>query len=81
MHVNHTPAPARAVVNLSELAEVRAHHLPTCLVRLVPLREVERRAQEISREQPRLAEEAAFVVADETARRARLAGCPLTRIY
>ena len=79
MLIDHTPAPAHAVVNLAELAEVRRAHLPPVLVHLVPLAELGRRARELAREQPRLQEEAAFVVADETARRRRLAGPVLTR--
>jgi hypothetical protein len=74
----NTTAPTRPAVNLAELQEVRTTYLPTVLVRLVPLAELKRRADEISRQRPCLAEEAAFVVADEATRRAKLAASPLT---
>jgi hypothetical protein len=78
MQVNTTPATARPVVNLQELAEVRQFYMPTPLVQFSPLCEVARVAAETSRKHPRLAEEAAFVVLDEVGRRATLAGSPLT---
>jgi hypothetical protein len=46
-------------------------------VQFSPLAEVKRRANEVSRQHPRLREEAAFVVRDEIARRTRLAATPL----
>jgi len=78
MYLNTAPAAARPVVNLPELAEVRQHYMPPLFVRFAPLSEVARVAAETSRQHPRLAEETAFVVADETTRRRRLSACPLT---
>ena len=78
MYLNTAPAAERPVVNLTELAEVRAHFMPTPLVRFSPLCEVARVAAETSRQHPRLAEEAAFVVADEFGRRQRLSAPHLT---
>lgn len=81
MHLDTTPSPDHGVVNLLELAEVRQHHLPTPLVQFSPLLEVMRRAAEVSRQHPRLREEAHFVLRDEATRRARLAASPLSLIY
>lgn len=64
-------------VNLSELYQVRRDYLPSMFVKLTPLTELERRAAELCREMPRLAEEAAFVVHEEKTRRLRLAASPL----
>ena len=78
MYLN-TAAPAeREPVNLLELQEVREHYLPPVLVRLCPLPEIQRRAEELSQEQPRLRQEARFVWREEVYRRARLAGSPLS---
>jgi hypothetical protein len=70
--------PTAAPVNLAELAIVRSQHMPTAQVQWASLCEVERRAAEVACLHPHLQEEAAFVVADEMARRARLAAPPLT---
>ena len=69
--------PTAGPVNLIELRVVREQHMPTPLVQFSPLCEVLRRAQEVSRQHPHLAEEAHFVVADEVTRRTRLAQSPL----
>lgn len=65
--------PTVAPVNIIELRIVRERHMPTLLVQFSPLCEVLRRAHEVSAQYPHLAEEAHFVVADEHARRQRLA--------
>jgi hypothetical protein len=64
-------------INLIELYEVRPDQLPSPVVKCAPLPELERRAAEISREQPHYSEEAAFVVHDEKRRRLRLSTSPL----
>jgi hypothetical protein len=64
-------------VNLAELNQVRRDHLPIPFIKLAPISELERRAAELCRELPRLAEEAAFVLHEEKARRLRLAASPL----
>lgn len=79
MYINTSPSLDREPVNLRELQEVHEHHLPPVLVRLVPLAELQRRAHELSIEQPRLRQEARYVWREEVGRRLRLAGSPLTR--
>lgn len=70
--------PVPGPVNLGELRIVREQHMPTPLLQWASPCQLQRRAAEVSRQHPHLQEEAAFVVADELARRARLTISPLT---
>ncbi|KUG06907.1 hypothetical protein [Solirubrum puertoriconensis] len=66
-------------VNLKELAEVRQSHMPELIVRFAHIDEVARVAREVAYQHPQFAEETAFVLADEQARRDQ-ANQPILRI-
>ncbi|MGI4870975.1 MAG: hypothetical protein ACRYFX_07335 [Janthinobacterium lividum] len=60
-------------INLGELHQVREHHMPAYAVRFASEGELERVAEEVSRQHPPLREEAHFVKEEELRRRERLA--------
>lgn len=63
-----TAAPA-AKVNLRELAEVDAIHLPSGVIRFSPLEELHREGQHVKAKHPNLSEEVDFRLAVEAKRR------------
>lgn len=76
MRVNHDPAPPARKPCLRDYKELTTTPtlLPDALVMLVPLPELERRAQEIDITHPHLREETPIRVALERQRRQRLSG-------
>ncbi len=74
MHLNTEPVGPQRKPNIFDFAELKATLLPDTLVMLVPLEELDRRANEIDATHPRFREETPVVVAIERNRRARLSG-------
>lgn len=74
MYLNTDPVPAPRKPCLRDLAVLTATLLPANLIMLVPLPELERRAQEINATHPHFQEETPLVVAWERRRRQRLSG-------
>lgn len=72
LYINDTP-PSKGRVNLKELEEVRAHHMPPTAVRFAKPCQLHRVAQEVTRQRPELREETEFVVQEELGRRQLLA--------
>lgn len=71
LYLNTTrPQPGR--VNLKELREVREHHMPAHAVRFAKACQLQRVAEEVTRQRPELAEETEFVVNEELGRRRQL---------
>lgn len=71
LYLNTTrPQPGR--VNLKELKEVREHHMPAAAVRFAKPCQLQRVADEVSRQRPELREETEFVVNEELGRRRQL---------
>jgi len=69
----NTTRPKTGRVNLSELRQVREHHMPAPAVRFASPSELRRVAAEVTRQNPALLEETAFVVEEELGRRQLLA--------
>lgn len=74
MRVNTDPTSTPRLPNILELAQLKNTLLPDALVQLVPLDELERRAQEINITHPHFQEETPLVVKWERQRRQRLSG-------
>jgi hypothetical protein len=74
VYLNTDPAPAPRKPCLRDLAVLTATLLPANLIMLVPLPELERRAQEINATHPHFQEETPLVVQWERRRRQRLSG-------
>jgi hypothetical protein len=77
MHLNTdpaAPAPRLRKPCLRDLATLLRDHLPPLLLKLVPMSELERRAQELRRTNPEFEEELPLVLSGEARRRAIAAG-------
>jgi hypothetical protein len=76
MHPNTTPPTPARLPNMLELAQLTSPEglLPSTLVPLLPLQELERRAHEINVTHPQYREETPLVLAWEQQRRQRLSG-------
>ena len=74
MYLNTTPAEPAPKPCIRDLHELLRDHLPAPLVKLTPLKELERRCHEIVAEHPRFREEAPLVLRGEAQRRVRLRG-------
>jgi hypothetical protein len=74
MRLNTEPVEPPRKPCIRDYAELKATLLPDSLVMLVPIDELERRANEINATQPRFREETPIVVATERKRRSLLSG-------
>jgi hypothetical protein len=77
MHLNTDPAAPESPQRkpcIRDLAILKRDHMPDVLVKLVPMTELERRAQELERTHPQFKEELPIVLRGEARRRAIEAG-------
>jgi hypothetical protein len=73
MHINTAPAapaPPPRKPCIRDYAALKRDHFPDFLIRLVPLTELQRRADELRRTHPHFVEELPLVLAGEATRRA-----------
>ncbi|MBF9239493.1 hypothetical protein I2I05_19020 [Hymenobacter sp. BT683] len=74
MHLNTDaladPAPRKKPC-IRDMHELVTHHLPSAVVKLIPLDELDRRGEELMAEHPRFVEELPILVQGEKVRRAR----------
>jgi hypothetical protein len=74
MHLNKAPQEAPRKPCIRDLHQLTTTLLPADLVKLIPLKQLKRRVQEINATHPHFQEETPLVLTWETQRRKRLRG-------